>query len=258
MRVGTGMFHARMKRECLDGVYTKTMNDTFPIAVVGELIGDQARSAILVALLDGRARTAGELALNAEISAQSASGHLSKLLDGGLVKVRSAGRHRYYSLAGPEVAHAMEALGAIATKQRGAAAIRTRASSDLYLARTCYDHLAGQIAVELAARLEKTGVLLTHGELNFELGPHGESWFSNLGIDVEELRRSRRCFARQCVDWTERRPHLAGMLGAALCSRLIELGWITRRRQTRALRVTERGIREFRTRFDLQLPLAML
>jgi len=195
------------------------MNDTFPIAVVGELMGHQARSAMLVALLDGRARTAGELALNAGISAQSASGHLSKLLDGGLLKVRRAGRHRYYSLAGSEVAHAMEALG---------------------------------------AQLEKTGVLRTHGELDFELGPHGKSWFANLGIDVEELRRSRRCFARQCVDWTERRPHLAGMLGAALCSRLIELGWVTRRRQTRALRVTERGVREFNARFGLQLPLAML
>jgi len=234
------------------------MNDTFPIAVVGELIGDQARSAMLVTLLDGRARTAGELALNAGISAQSASGHLSKLLDGGLLKVRSAGRHRFYSLAGAEVAHAMEALGAIATKPRGSHAIRPRASGDLYLARTCYDHLAGQIAVEMAARLEKTAVLRTQGELDFELGPHGKSWFTNLGIDVEELRRSRRCFARQCVDWTERRPHLAGILGAALCSRLIELGWVTRRQQTRALRVTERGAREFRARFGLQLPAAML
>ena len=234
------------------------MNDTFPIAVVGELIGDQARSAMLVALLDGRARAAGELALNAGISAQSASGHLSKLLDGGLLKVRSAGRHRYYSLAGAEVAHALEALGAIATKPRGAPAIHPRASSDLYLARTCYDHLAGRVAVELAARLEKTGVLRTHGELDFGLGPHGKSWFASLGIDVEELRRSRRSFARQCVDWTERRPHLAGMLGAALCSRLIELGWVTRRLQTRALRVTERGVREFRARLGLQLPGAML
>ena len=234
------------------------MNDTFPIAVVGELIGDQARSAMLVALLDGRARAAGELALNPGISAQSASDHLSKLLDGGLLKVRSAGRHRYYSLAGAEVAHALEALGAIATKPRGTPAIRPRASSDLYLARTCYDRLAGRIAVELAARLEKTGVLRTHGELDFGLGPHGKSWFASLGIDVEELSRSRRSFARQCVDWTERRPHLAGMLGAALCSRLIELGWVTRRRQTRALRVTERGVREFRVRFGLQLPGAML
>src|SRR5215469_703561 len=152
------------------------MNDTFPIAVVGELIGDQARSAMLVTLLDGRARTAGELALNAGISAQSASGHLSKLLDGGLLKVRSAGRHRFYSLAGAEVAHAMEARGAIATQPRGSHALRPRASGDLYLARTCYDHLAGQIAVEMAARLEKTAVLRTQGELDFELGPHGKSW----------------------------------------------------------------------------------
>lgn len=228
--------------------YTESMNTTYPIAAVGELIGDPARAAILVALLDGRARTAGELAFTANISAQSASGHLSKLLDGGLLAVRSAGRHRYYSLAGAQVAHALEALGAIATKPRRADAIRPQASKDLYLARTCYDHLAGRLAVELAGKLEKSGVIRARGERNFELGPRGKRWFAKLGIDVDELRRSRRCFARQCVDWTERRPHLAGILGAALCSRLIALGWIARRRDTRALRVTERGFRELRTR----------
>ena len=114
------------------------MNTTYPIATVAELIGDAARSAILVALLDGRARTAGELAFTANISAQSASGHLSKLQDGGLLTMRSAGRHRYYSLAGADVAHALEALGAISTKPRAAtAAARPRAGEDMYTARSC-------------------------------------------------------------------------------------------------------------------------
>jgi DNA-binding transcriptional ArsR family regulator len=230
------------------------MNATYPIATVGDLIGDPARATILVALLDGRARTAGELALVANVSAQSASGHLSKLLDGGLLAVRRAGRHRYYSLAGTEVAHALEALGAIATKPRRGDAIRPQASKDLYLARTCYDHLAGRIAVELAGKLEESGVLRAQGERNFELGPHGKRWFANLGIEVDELRHSRRCFARQCIDWTERRPHLGGILGAALCARLIALDWIARWSHTRALRITERGVREFRTRFGLSVP----
>ena len=225
------------------------MNTAYPLAAVGELIGDPARAAILVALLDGCARTAGELAFRANISAQSASGHLSKLLDGGLLAVRSAGRHRYYSLAGSEVAHALEALGAIATRPLPARAICPPASKDLYLARTCYDHLAGRNAVEMSGNLETSGVIQARGERNFELGAQGKRWFAKLGIDVEELRRSRRCFARQCVDWTERRPHIAGILGAALCARLIALRWIVRRRGTRALRVTEPGVRELRARF---------
>jgi hypothetical protein len=102
-------------------------------------------------------------------------------------------------------------------------------------------------------RLQEAEVLQANGARTFELGIHGKSWFANLGIDVDQLRRSRRCFARQCVDWTERRPHLAGILGAALCSRLIGLGWIARRRDMRAVRITDKGIKEFRARLGLSL-----
>jgi DNA-binding transcriptional ArsR family regulator len=227
----------------------------YPIATVGELIGEPGRAAILLALLDGRSRTAGELALAANISAQSASGHLSKLTDGGLLAVQSAGRHRYYRLAGPQIAHALEALGAIATKDRPAQAPSIHAEKDLYLARTCYDHLAGHVAVELAGHLEKSGVLRAQDEHNFELGRQGKQWFAKLDIDVDQLRRSRRSFARQCIDWTERRPHLAGILGAALCSRLMALGWFARRRNTRALRITHEGMQELRARFGLKLSM---
>src|SRR5262250_997670 len=134
--------------------YTESMNTTYPLAAVGELIGEPARATILVSLLDGRARPAGELAFTANISAQSASAHLSKLVDGGLLFVQSSGRHRYYNLAGPEVAHALEALGAISTKPRSADARRSLPSEDMYTARSCYDHLAGRVAVELAQALE--------------------------------------------------------------------------------------------------------
>jgi DNA-binding transcriptional ArsR family regulator len=228
------------------------MNTTYPIAAVGELIGEPARTAILIALLDGKARTAGELALTANVSAQSASAHLSKLVDGGLLKASRTGRHRYYAMAGPDVAHALEALGSISTLPRARIATpRPRAAYDMYTARSCYDHLAGRIAVELSGALQKCGVIRPCGERDYELGRAGQAWFANLGIDTDSLRRSRRIFARQCLDWTERRPHIAGALGAALCSRLLALGWIACRRDSRATRITPRGARELHSRLGL-------
>jgi len=162
------------------------------------------------------------------------------------------GRHRYYALARPAVAQALEALGAISTNPTQSR-IHPLVPSGLYLARTCYDHLAGRVAVELANSLQESGVLQAKGARNFELGALGKRCFADLGIDVDRLRRSRRCFARQCLDWTERRPHLAGILGAALCSRFITLGWIARHRHTRAVRITDRGAKELEARFGLSL-----
>jgi len=226
---------------------------TYPVAVVAELIGETGRAAILLALLDGRARTAGGLALVANISASSASGHLSKLVDGGLLVVQRSGRHRYYSLAGSQVAQAIEGLGAIATRPAlGLRAARARASgssrrsgnAEIYVARSCYDHLAGRVAVGLARGLEQRDVIRVCGEREYALGRGGARWFGALGVDVEALRASRRSFARRCLDWTERRPHLAGALGAALFSRMLDLGWIARRRDSRVVRVTHLGARE--------------
>src|SRR4029077_19327713 len=158
------------------------MNTTYPIAAVGELIGEPARAAILIALLDGKARTAGELALTANVSAQSASAHLSKLIDGGLLTVRNAGRHRYYALNGPDVAHALEALGSIATLPRVQATVpRSHAGDHMYLARTCYDHLAGRIAVDLARTLVKSKIIRPSNDRDYELARAGPAWFANLG-----------------------------------------------------------------------------
>jgi DNA-binding transcriptional ArsR family regulator len=227
------------------------MNTTYPIATIGELLGDPARAKILVTLLDGRTRTAGELAFAANVSAQSASGHLAKLVDGGLLAVRSSGRHRYFSLAGPEVAHALEALGAIAITKPAIHAVRPRANAEMYLARTCYDHLAGRIAVEIARMMEKEGAIRAGGERDYELGRRGEEYFSKLGIEVDRLRGLRRSFARQCVDWTERRPHIGGALGAAICARFVAAGWIVPKRDTRAVRITHQGARELRKRFGV-------
>lgn len=227
------------------------MNAPYPLAAVAELIGEPVRAAMLIALSDGRALPAGELARVARISAQSASGHLGKLVVGGLLAVWSEGRHRYYKLASAEVGHALEALGAISTKGREPGADRPPETKALHQARLCYDHLAGRVGVEIASAFERSGLIRTAGEREYELGPKGESGFAALGLDPSVLRRSRRSFARRCLDWTERKPHLAGALGAALCARLIELEWLARQPKTRALRITHRGERELKERFGI-------
>jgi DNA-binding transcriptional ArsR family regulator len=225
------------------------MNLTYPISSVGELIGEPARTTILVSLLDGGSLPAGELARLAGISAQSASAHLSKLVDGGLLVPQSTGRHRYYKITSPEVVHALEALGAIATLPRPTATLRSREDIDISHARSCYDHLAGRVAVGLTKALQNLKVIRTTGSRDYQLGPKGPAWFADLGIDVLALAHRRRTFARRCLDWTERQPHLAGALGSALFSRMLEAGWIARRHGTRALRITHRGARELQTRF---------
>jgi DNA-binding transcriptional ArsR family regulator len=224
---------------------------THRVATIGELFGDPARAAILVELLDGRARTAGELALVGNISAQSASGHLAKLTAGGLLAVRSQGRHRYYELAHAEVAHALEAAGSLDTHRGngsakgGATQVPNArlANSDIRMARSCYDHLAGVVAVDLTRRMEASGAIRACGEWEYELGRNGENFFGKMGVDLDGIRRGRRTFARRCLDWTERKPHLAGALGAALFSRLVEAGWVARKRDSRVVRVTHWGER---------------
>lgn len=227
------------------------MNAVYPVAAVAELIGEPARAAMLIALAHGRALPAGELARAAGVSAQSASGHLAKLVVGGLLAVWNEGRHRYYKLASPEVGHALEALGAIATHPRVPGAGRPPETKALHHARLCYDHLAGRVGVELAGAFERSGVIRAGGERDYELGPEGERGFAALGLDIATLRRTRRSFARRCLDWTERRPHLAGALGAALCARMFELEWLARLPKTRALRITHRGARELANRFGI-------
>ncbi len=227
------------------------MNATYPIAAVAELIGEPARAAILIALADGRALAAGELARVAGVSAQSASGHLSKLVGGGLLWVHREGRHRYYTMASPEVGHAVEALGAIATKPHGAGLSRSPETRALYNLRSCYDHLAGRVAVELTSAFEKSRMIQLRGERDYELGPEGPIRFEAFGLDTAALRRFRRRFARRCLDWTERRPHVAGALGAAILSRLMALGWVARLPKTRALRITSRGAGELEGRFGI-------
>jgi len=208
---------------------------------------------MLIALLGGRDLSAGDLARAGGTSPQSASAHLSKLVDGGLLISRRQGRNRLYRISGPEVVHALEALGAISTRPRSSTAIRSRDDLDICRARSCYDHLAGQLGVAITAGLENLKVIRIGSGRDYALGPRGAKWFANLEIDAAALQGTRRKFARRCLDWTERKPHLAGALGAVLFDRMLDNRWLARRHGTRALRVTERGARELKTRFGLNL-----
>ena len=210
------------------------------VAAAAFLIADPARAAMLTALVDGRARPAGELAYAAGVTAQTASSHLAKLLDGGLLAVETEGRHRYYRLAGPQVAEALESLAAI-----GPGEVRRRPLSPLArrlkFARCCYDHLAGQVGVAVAEGLKRRGYLATAPDKRFEVTPAGAAWFAAQGLAVDRLKATRKGLARQCLDWTEREHHLAGPLGVALLSHGCARGWFRRSPSSRAVEITPAG-----------------
>jgi DNA-binding transcriptional ArsR family regulator len=209
------------------------------VAEIAALIGDPARANMLALLMDGRAYTATELANAAGVSPQTASGHLAKLSDGRLLTVVPQGRHRYFRLASPLVATALEALAAV----DGAPRHRPRTSCDVELreARTCYDHLAGRVAVQITAALLRDGHLVAHPG-HFDLTDDGKIFFKQrLGIDIDALSKHKRALTRNCLDWSERRPHLGGALGAMLASVAIKQGWLVRSPRSRALTMTRRG-----------------
>ena len=232
--------HARLKYVRAGWRYVGGVNLRFPLASTAALIADPARAAILMVLLDGRALAAGELARAANVSAQSASMHLAQLLDGEFVRVAQEGRHRYYRIASSEVAHAIEVLGVISSPRK-----RRPIGEDnaIRYARTCYDHLAGELAVRLADAFQRDGLLIGRNEREYQLTGRGEQFFAQWHIDAGMLRTKRRSFARRCLDWTERRDHVAGALGAAICERLLEFRWIVRDRNSRVVGVTSAGVR---------------
>ncbi len=210
------------------------------------------RATMLLALLGGRPLTAGELAERAGISPSLASSHLSKLLDGGLVAVQQQGRRRHYRLAEPRVAEVIEAMLTIAPGRAAAGLRESRRGAALRGARTCYDHLAGELGVALTDSLEHQR-LIEPADGSFGLTAAGERRLESLGIKVEALRLQRRAFTRPCLDWTERRPHLAGSVGAAIAEHATAQRWVARVPGTRALRVTPEGRRGFLEQFALNL-----
>ena len=208
------------------------------LAPVAALIGEPARAAMLSELVGGWPLTATELAARAGVAPSTASGHLAKLVAGGLIRVDAQGSYRHYRLAGPEVADILEALAVHA--QPTTNGHRRTIPHELGFARSCYDHLAGQLGVAVRDGLVEHGVLLDDGA-EHRVTRSGEAWFAGFGVDLAAARRAKRSFARSCLDWSERRPHLAGALGSALLGRLVDLGWILRRPGERTVELTDAG-----------------
>jgi DNA-binding transcriptional ArsR family regulator len=242
------------------------------IAKIGALVADPARARILLALGDGRALAASVLADEAGVAASTASAHLGKLVDGGLLTVEQHGRHRYFCLAGPNVAELIETLARLAPPAPVRSLRQGTKANAIRAGRTCYDHLAGMLGTGLMQALLDRGLL--HGgdgrfdpatagqdrlsapgsDLDYRVTERGHAELATFGIDFTALAAKPRPLIRYCVDWSEQRHHLAGSLGAALADQMFELGWIARAPSSRAVRLSERGQAGLRETFGLQLP----
>ena len=221
------------------------------IAKTAALLAQAPRAAMVVALMDSRALPAGELAKLAGVSAQTASTHLKKLVDAGFLSVVSQGRHRYYRLASARIAAAIETLSAIAPLPKIRSLNESLLMRKLSRARTCYDHLAGQLAIELVDALVARGDLQPLDD-GFAIMPRGVAFFGALGIEVRSLCKGNPPIARSCIDWTQRRQHLSGPLGRELLAALIERGYLERSRGDRAIKVEPSREQEFRDLFGFQ------
>lgn len=206
---------------------------------VAKLMADSSRAAMLEALLGLDGLPANELARKADVTLQTASSHLSKMVEGKLIRVEKHGRHRYYSLANTDVARAIETLIVIAPPVRIRSLKDSSRAEKIKIARTCYDHLAGRLGVKLTEAFIVKGYMIEE-EDNFSVTEEGETFFRDFGIDLDTLRNKRRHFARKCLDWSERRYHLAGSLGHAVLLKLLELNWIEKL-PDRAVKITIEG-----------------
>ena len=221
-------------------------------SAVAFLIGEPARATMLWNLTDGRAYTAGELALVANISPQSASNHLNKLVEANFLNVEKQGKHRYYKFAREEVAYAIEAIANLIPNKKAIRQQKSFENGDIQYARTCYDHLAGKIAVDLTQSLIKQKILNLEGD-DFLVSSKGEAWFEMIGLNINELKKSKRHFAKPCLDWTERKHHLAGSLGAALLDKMLSLDWFRKTKNSRAIIITSKGQQQLYDRFKISV-----
>jgi DNA-binding transcriptional ArsR family regulator len=228
------------------------MKDGPNIARIASLLGDTARSDVLTALLTDRALTATELAAIAGVTKQTMSAHLSKLLNAALIEVEQQGRHRYFRLADEDVAGLLESLMGVAFRTGAVRLLSSPREPALRKARVCYDHLAGELGVTAYEALLQRGAFEMSRE-DMQLSQSGVQWFKCLGIDTDAAARQRRTFCRPCMDWSERRHHLAGSLGAALLSRVRELKWASRDKNSRVIRFTPRGQRAFLDLFKVRM-----
>lgn len=215
---------------------------------IASLIGDPARANMLTALMSGKALTASELAAEAGVSAQTASSHLRKLQDAGLLTLLKQGRHRYYSLSGDNVAQALEGLMGLAARLGH---LRTRTGprdQALRTARVCYNHLAGDMGVQMFAAMRRQGHF-EFSEKGLDLSEAGQAFVATLGISTQDMPRSKAPMCRECLDWSVRQSHLAGRLGRAMLARFEALGWAERVPDTRIVRFSDRGLSEFNALF---------
>jgi len=214
------------------------------IAEIAGLVGEPARAHMLSALLDGRALTAAELAYAARITAQTASTHLAKLTEAGLISKLKEGRYRYFRLASPKVAQMLDGIMAVALEDRPRYRPLSRQARELQSARICYDHLAGRLSIDLADFFTAREYLVFSDEAA-EVTQEGSRFLTEFGVNVVAAGARRRRFCRSCLDWTERRPHIGGAIGAALANRCFDLGWAERMKDSRAVIITAAGKQGF-------------
>lgn len=226
-------------------------NEADELAQLSAQLADRTRAKMVMTLMDGSSRSAGELGLTANVSPSSASGHLSKLVKSQILADTKQGRQKYYRLKTLAVARAVEALQIIASPGAALRQIGQSAFNPFGFARTCYDHLAGRLGVEVTEGLLKQKVIRPSGR-EYAITDGGADWLDSFGVDWRALRSQKRSLALQCLDFTERRPHLSGALGASLLSRMIELQWIAKTRVPRSVRLTPLGRTELTEQFHLK------
>lgn len=214
------------------------------------LIGDATRASILWNLLDGRAFTATELAVAVETSAQNISMHLGKLLEANLICVEKQGRHKYYRFSNKEVAYAVEAMANLIPKPKVAVKMKLEEYPPIKYCRTCYDHLAGKIGVALADSLLEQKIIIEKNGV-FEISTDGEKWFSDFGINLENAQKQKRIFLKPCLDWSERRNHIAGSIGSLLLNKMISEDWLRKTKDSRAITITGKGEKELLKNFKI-------
>ncbi len=218
---------------------------------VASLIGDKVRAMILWSLLDGKAYTATELGTLSNTSRQSVSNHLSKLMEAKLICVEKQGRHRYFRLANEQVAQVIESMASLISNHKMEIKKSVEAQK-LACARTCYDHLAGKLAIKIEKSLIYQDIIILHDK-SYRVTDFGNVWFENLGIDIDNLKSKKRSFAHSCLDWTEREHHIAGALGAAILEMCLKKDWIRRKQNSREIIITPLGERKFKEELKVTL-----
>ena len=224
------------------------MNINPNLSTVASLVSDPSRAAILTVLMDNRFHSAGELSYMAQIKPQTTSFHLAKMIDANLITADKQGRHRYFRIQSPEVAKIMETLLTLSPPAKVRSLKQASEDKAIRHARTCYDHIAGTLGVQLTDFFLKKGLILDNND-EFLLSEAGEFFLTSLGIDISKVRKKRRSFSHKCLDWSERRYHLAGALGYALLELSLANSWLERLEKTRALRITPKGKSAFQDIF---------